>query len=306
MVDSKIRPAPRAIKKRYSTLLDAIAEDKDEGYLRESYISADPLEGMALKDHLESQIREQVAKNRASFWDNLTDDGSSASTPGTSIELQSALRLSALYPHRLRKQKSFADRIFSTISTSAARPKARIKNKMQRRVRIVDSPVVVSPQEPSYVTPDLDLPSGIVQTGNGIGFTYTLAPAAISKASICTTTPRACHGISLKGFPRFSLPRIARRYGTQTLQLEETQEDREMMAVMREIYGSTWSLDMSNVGLSYPHGTFGRPACSAALDTPCLTPETPEFQNTKEAVAGDPDATLRLVSPSSIIPPPCD
>ena len=268
-----------------STYLEAVAEaDEDE-----SDEPQNAIDGVDLKDRLEEQLREQVAKNRASFWDTLSDDQSLSS--GHPLDFKDALGLSPR-PHKLRKRKSSAlvDRIASTISISTIVRKENIKKKL-KRVQIVGSPVMISPQE----SPMLDLPTGIVQTGHGIGFTYSLGPATLSKASICSTTPRTCHGLSLKGFPK--LARKTKRRVAPELASLETDDDREMAAVMKEIYGSTWSLGMSAVNLSQPlaYATASSPLSSTL--SPCSQlPETPEFTKAGEAIAGDPDNTLRLVS----------
>jgi len=78
----------------------------------------------------------------------------------------------------------------------------------------------------------------------------------------------------------------------------ENDEDREMMAVMKEIYGSTWSLGMSAVNVAQPlaYATVNSPLSTLS---PGLQPsETPEFAEADEAIVGDPDTTLRLVPPS--------
>jgi hypothetical protein len=283
----------------HSTYLAAVAE-ADEDELNEPRKAMD---GIDLKDRLEEQLREQVAKNRASFWDTLSDDQSLSSEH--SLDFKDALGLSLPHSHKLRKLKSpvLVDRIASTISISTIIRKEQIKNKLRKRVQIASSPVTILPQD----SPALNLPTGIIQTGHGIGFTYSLGSATLSKASICTTTPRTCHGLSLKGFPKLAR-KMKRRVGSELASPAslETDDDRETEAIMKEIYGSTWSLGMSAVNLSQPlaYATASSPLSSPL--SPCSQlPDTPEFADADEAIAGDPGTTLRLVSsPSSL--PRCD
>jgi hypothetical protein len=287
---------PQAISrgiKRHSACLDVVLEADDEEGLDEARNAVDLTDGVDLQNRLKVQLREQVAKNRASFWDTLSDEQSHS--PQHSLDIKDALGLSPPRPHKLRKSKSFAlvDRIASSISILR---KERIKNKLIERVQIDSSPVMTSPQG----SPALDLPTGIVQTGQGIGFNYALVPATLSKASICSITPRTCHGLSLKGFSRLARKTKASidQQGLTSPVHSENDEDREMMAVMKEIYGSTWSLGMSAVNVAQP---LAYPTVNSPLSTlsPGLQPsETPEFAEADEAIVGDPDTTLRLVPPS--------
>jgi hypothetical protein len=283
--------------RRHSSGLDVVMEAEEEEGLNEPQNTMDLTNDTSLKDRLEEQLREQVAKNRASFWDTLSDEQSVSS--GHSLGFKDALGLSPPRPHKLRKRKSSAlgALVGSNGSVSDISLKAQIKNKLKKRVQIVSSPVIVVPQD----SPRLDLPTGIVQTGQGIGFTYSLGSAALSKASICSTTPRSCHGLSLKTFPRLTGKRKQRGSQRSVGRISSEAEDQEMVAVMKEIYGSTWSLGMSAVDLSQPlvYTTTSSPL-SSTLSPGLLTPEAPEFAEADEAVAGDPDSTLRLVSPSSL------
>lgn len=277
--------------RRHSSGLDVVME-AEEG-LNEPQNTMDLTNGTSLKDRLEEQLREQVAKNRASFWDTLSDEQSVSS--GHSLDLRDAVGLSPR-PHKLRKQKSSALGVLmgSNVSVSDISLKAQIKNKLKKRVQIVSSPVIVAPQ----VSPRLDLPTGIVQTGQGIGFTYSLGSATLSKASICSTTPRSCHGLFLKTFPRLTGKGKQRGSQRSVGPISSEADDQEMVAVMKEIYGSTWSLGMSAVNLSQPLAYTTTSSPLSSTFSPILL--TPEFAEADEAVAGDPDSTLRLVSPSSV------
>jgi hypothetical protein len=269
--------------------LDAVVEAEDEDDLDEH---RNAIDGASLKDRLEEQLREQVAKNRVSFWDTLSDERSLSSKHF--LDFKDALGLFLPRPPKLRKPKSSAlvDLIASTISISNSSRKEQLKNKLKKRVQIDSSPVMMGPQD----SPTLDLPTGIIQTGQGIGFTYSLGSATLSKASICSTTPRSCHGLSWKGFPRLARKRVGRVSAGPIP--EETDEDQEMVAVMKEIYGSTWSLGMSAVNLSQPLAYASTSLPLSSTLSPGLV--TPEFAEADEAVAGDPDSTLRLVSQSSL------
>ena len=80
----------------------------------------------------------------------------------------------------------------------------------------------------------------------------------------------------------------------------DSDPEQEMVAVMKEIYGSSWSLGMSAVNLSLP--AFGAGAHSQISPPLNFDLDTPELEETSEAVYGDPDTTLRLVLPPDVQP----
>ncbi|KAF7982430.1 hypothetical protein HWV62_28559 [Athelia sp. TMB] len=268
---------------------------------RYSHVSGALCDGMDPRNILEAQVREQVARNRASFWDNLTDEDSTM--PQNFLDLEPLSRLPL--PH-LRKRKSFASRLISGISATATTQKDRIKRKIRRRTQAISPSVSTSSQETSSSW-DVPLPSGIVQSGNGIGFVHNSGHIALPKDSI-SVAQRSCLGFSLRSFSKKSISSMKQQpYSRETHSPdhETTEEQLEMQAVMREIYGSRWSLEMTAIGLAQPFDTSSCTPSSPTLNTPWLTPEMPEFLNVKEAVAGDPDATLRLVESPFIPSPHC-
>ncbi|KAF9050813.1 kinase-like protein [Hymenopellis radicata] len=80
---------------------------------------------------------------------------------------------------RLRKQKSFPVLDSSRLSLL-------VPNKLRKKLLHSNSHATLKTPEP------LNLPKGIEQIGHGIGFTYSIPAAVVSKASIC---PRNCHSI---------------------------------------------------------------------------------------------------------------
>jgi hypothetical protein len=247
-----------------------------------------PVEPILSSEPLEDQmVRILTAKERqALFWESLDCDIG----PSTSPRVH--------HPQKLRKRRSDPSRrIFSNMILSAMRRPVNF-GKKARKV----TPVPDTPTQSLY---PLDLLNGIEKIGNGIGFTYSQPLAARSKASICTTTPRSCYGIFSN---RFSAPifRPIKRKVKSCLDQGsggmETNEEREQMAVTREVHESVWNLGASPVFLSSP--TERTVVNSPASDAGLLTPSTVLFKdaNTKEIKAGDLDATLRLVSPPSFSP----
>ncbi len=83
---------------------------------------------------------------------------------------------------RLRKQRSFP-------VLSPSRLSLLVPNKLRKKLLHSNSHATLKTPE------HLNLPKGIEQIGHGIGFTYSIPAAMISKASICSTTPRNCHSI---------------------------------------------------------------------------------------------------------------
>ncbi|KAK0506644.1 kinase-like domain-containing protein [Armillaria luteobubalina] len=101
---------------------------------------------------------------------------------------------------KLCRQRSFP--ILNSQRFSLLPPLMSVQNKLRKKRSQMS--VRKFYQEP------LNLPSGIEQIGEGIGFTYTLPAAALSKASICSTAPKSCHaGLGLGGLLRATGTRMS-------------------------------------------------------------------------------------------------
>ncbi|KAK0245232.1 kinase-like domain-containing protein [Armillaria nabsnona] len=103
---------------------------------------------------------------------------------------------------KLCRQRSFP--IINSQRFSLLPPLMSVQNKLRKKRSQMS--VRKTYQEP------LNLPAGIEQIGEGIGFTYTLPAAALSKASICSTAPKSCHaglGLGLGGLLRATGTRMS-------------------------------------------------------------------------------------------------
>ncbi|KAL5534511.1 hypothetical protein ACEPAG_974 [Sanghuangporus baumii] len=103
----------------------------------------------------------------------------------------------------------------------------------------------------------ISLPKGVVQTGQGIGFTY-IPQASRSRLSFSSTKTQSC----FKG--------ISKLFGRGSDSPENLPRSRN--EVMQQIYGSTWSINtneaqMSTVSFGIPDG-LGRRVDSLDLQTP--------------------------------------
>lgn len=235
-----------------------------------SCISADIMDRMELRDSLEIQVREQVAQHRASFWDNLSDDGTTAPGTGTFLELEPVSRLPFSRRLQVQRRMSFARRLVSGISASAINQKGRIKRKIHRHVQVVNSPASASLPKSSS-SRSLSLPRGIVQAGSEISFPYNSRSAAVSETSISTTAPRACHGL-LSAISLSFMRRKRQIHERSSPDIDLADADQEMYAVMRETYGSSWNLNMSAFGYSPPFDTYSCAPSSPTLSFPQRQP----------------------------------
>ncbi|KAK0433935.1 kinase-like domain-containing protein [Desarmillaria tabescens] len=184
----------------------------------------------------------------ALFWQSLDEESNSGSLS-----------------RKLRRQRSFP--IISSQRFSLLPPLMSVQNKLRKKRSQMS--VRKTYQEP------LDLPAGIEQIGEGIGFTYTLPAAAVSKASICSTAPKSCHaglGLGIGG--------LLRSTGTRMSE----QDVAERGSGSLEVPLMSWHSPMSD------------------SDAGLLTPPPPE-ELFKEVGIGMKNMssfqTLRLVSPSN-------
>ncbi|KZT08984.1 uncharacterized protein LAESUDRAFT_568684 [Laetiporus sulphureus 93-53] len=210
--------------------------------------------------------------------------------------------------HQLRKSRSSYMSSFMQSQSTAG-----VRNKLRKKTRPESATI------PAYVQHAmLDLPPGIEQIGNGIGYVRRSKPIH-ARLSFATLTPRSCHGMfSGTRFPRLA-PRHERKKngngdyfehaGSGVSVMGGTRDSEDQMdAVMREMYGSRWNLGTSASELSLAGGadprvyaTLTRTAVGLGLGATALDltrtrlPTAPAELSTLS-----PDSTLRLVSPSTL------
>ena len=115
--------------------------------------------------------------------------------------------------------------------------------------------------EASVSSNTLNLPKGIVQSGKGIGFTYT-PPASRSHLSLASVASTSCFG---------KLGVLINKLGKSSENLPKSRTD-----VMQQIYGSTWSISqtearMSTVTFGIPDGLGRRVDSNEILPGPSST-----------------------------------
>lgn len=181
----------------------------------------------------------------ALFWESLDQDLAQKSAVDSPLtDGTSASAISLFRPRKLRKQRS------SLVSSQPQRFSLLPASATPRNVRKKLSAPNLNLLKRRASRPELlDLPKGIKQIGSGIGFTYALPVAAVSKASICSSAaPTNCHG----GFPTLGLglgilkPKI-KRSGIYRLQ-----ETANVNRKSEDAFGSSvWSLTLAP-GLASP------------------------------------------------------
>lgn len=256
------------------------------------------------------RANEITAQERmALFWEMFDSDQdvqSSTSSPVIGDPLSS---IHLPLGRKLRKRSSIIpERLSAAISTS--------HNKLRKKVRPTSDAPWLSPRPHARFA---DLPGGIEQVGNGIGYTYNIPAAARSKASICTTsTPTTCRGIfpvligfgtglglrlgnglgiTRKSKGKARTPRLGQgRFGTSQATFGGVHDD---------IYeGGDWTPAIPMADMISPLS--GHTTQSPMSDGTLLTPDSVHFKDrqvvttSQEAKTDDPDTTLRLVSPSDL------
>lgn len=281
--------------KKHTACLDVVVEVQDEDGPYEPRTAMDLSNGVDFEGRLEEQLREQVANNRASFWDTLSNDVSDDS--GNFLDFKDALHMPERRPQKLRKRKPSTlavGRVASVMPRSTAKRAEQFKNKLWKKVRILGSLSPMAPQD-SY---SLNFPTGIVQTGHGIEYTCNLDTPTASTTSACAKNPPACN----RWLPNRFLSRSQKAQQHLGQEFErpttlDTEEDREIVAIMKEIYGNSWSPEMSTVDLSLP--------LASAVDPPHIfSSSLVALAESIEVMSGDLNTTLRLVTPPTL--PLCD
>lgn len=235
------------------------------------------------------------------FWESLDKDVNAdppkparvLGIPVSSSESQIQEPLS--HVSRLRRQRSS---IITQTNNRLSQLMA-THNKLRKLRRPKSTPALTHPDvimKSGSKIDEYELPNGIKQIGSGIGFMYTVPPAARSKSSICTPTsvPRRSHsimpsigvgiGLGLRNFGGGILRTRLRREGRVDPELGQqsldhhsqfynpqntginsvhdvtAEVDAEHQDVFR--YGSTWSLLPSE-------------ACKCTTQSPCLDQISP-------------------------------
>ena len=263
-VQKMLQPRPPLLMTRRRTshvsCLETVEETGNENSCDE------PSSSINIQGTLEEQVREQVARNRASFWDNLSDAHSVSSS--RSMDFKAGLGISSGFL-KLRRSKSAT--LLETFTTNS-----------RKKAQNASSPVVQDAPEV-----DLNLPKGITQNGRGIGFDYTLTAAALSNPSICSTTPRVCQGISLRRlFASSGRKKKEQQNHLLESPLSAYNDDQDMTDIMMEL------------GVSAKDHFVPPTNETTELSEPGMqsNPHVPSFNMSSEVAADDPNATLRLVS----------
>jgi hypothetical protein len=296
---------------RMSSLLDDIPESaEDETPLNLMLDSS--AHGPLIRNSLScgDLAMEVAAKDRmAQFWETLDDQPSNFISP--SLNAADAIAR----PRRLRKARSsiHPEQRFSALSTAS------LHVKLRRRSR-TPSGLSLTHEEHEPKLPVLELPTGVHKIGSGIGFTYTLPPAARSKASICSNVPSACHNMLHTKLPGLALGLRLANDLCKTITKSKTRAipaygDRKSSNSFSQ--DSQWSLVVPIATAIDPLSTLalsGSNSSSPISEAGPLTPDTIGFEECEvvmksgfeEEVAyevreGDPVSTLRLVSPSTFL-----
>ncbi|KAF8641527.1 hypothetical protein AX16_009905 [Volvariella volvacea WC 439] len=115
----------------------------------------------------------------AQFWKSLDAEEQADSGP-SKVTYADAVAAYCSRPLKLRKHRSTVtlNNRMSTFSTSS-------QGNLRKRISAFGRP----PTSKQYEVPEL--PKGIEQIGNGIGYNYNIPEATLSKATICGQTPKA-------------------------------------------------------------------------------------------------------------------
>jgi hypothetical protein len=302
---------------RMSSLLDDLPEQVND--LSQSKPCAEvPMHSALTLNDLPPDNRTVGVNSRdrmALFWEMLDSERRSISSV-PSLDYTDTM---AVQPRKLRKTRSsiYPEQRFSTLSTLSLQNKLRKKRK--------SSSGLLVPQE-KLKPQTVHFPKDIEQIGSGIGFTYTMPVAARSKASICTTTPRSCHGMfhgRLAGLGlglRFRNGKAkANRKRALSLTPSQNQGDNQgSPTFMQDFGGSSWSLvlpAMLPVQVEVESPMPSTASNSPISDTGPLTPEGVNYElptasgkggfeddMAHEVKDGETGTTLRLVSSLGIPP----
>lgn len=194
-----------------------------------------------------------ICKNRSSFWDELgSDQGSVISL--SDMGLKSGHVLPALSNLRKKRSSAFvSSRFLSSISLTSVGGVDPKPKRLKKRVRPVSSaPTLTSSSSFFRPRPTLkmDLPRGIEQMGQGIGFRHNVDAGRRSTiAFLPSSTPKVCSPLfswTNHIFRRHTKRRSKRGFGSSIYpsDIQPTEikdEDQDIAEVLQEIEGGAWS-----------------------------------------------------------------
>lgn len=198
-------------------------------------------------------------------------------------------------PVHLRHARSFLGLSLGSNDESLGGPSW--TNKLRRRTLRPETP----PPVPPVPAPAQELPKGVRQMGNGIGYTRR-AEARRSVLGLASLTPRTCQAMFSGRLPRFGGKRKQKDANepAQPNQAADDDDDADdpMDEVMREIYGDDWAggdspADLRPTARLQDRG--GRGGIGLGWDNSLTRDGTPPV----DASFAGADSTLRLVSPST-------
>ena len=286
-------------------------------------ISTVPLDGLPTPPHSRSgNLRKYSSLN----FDEL-DKIESSSSLQLPIDSSSEHLGNTQSTAFLRKSKSFLtfSRDSLGLGDDTSSPgSAHWTNKLRKRPRPESTASPILDDPPMHLAPPVELPKGLEQIGEGIGYNYR-GDGRRRSLILASLTPRTCHGIftgrrtkpgakqkqhkddvpsshndkGKEGGKRVlslgSGGERANEHGERTHTGPEEDEEDLMDEVMREIYGDDW-----NGGSSPPRQMQGRVRRSAGLGWGEVIATPTRFGMAEDASYGGPDCTLRLVtSPST-------
>ncbi len=197
-------------------------------------------------------------------------------------------------PVHLRHARSFLGLSLGSNDESLGGPSW--TNKLRRRTPRPETPPVPAPE----------LPKGVRQMGNGIGYTRR-AEARRSVLGLASLTPRTCQAMFSGRLPRFGGKRKQKDTDTsdgggqrdQAADEDDADDADPMDEVMREIYGDDWAGGESPAVLRPSARLQGRGRGGGRVGLGWDDTLTRDGTPPVDASFAGADSTLRLVSPST-------
>ncbi|KAH7922403.1 hypothetical protein BV22DRAFT_660257 [Leucogyrophana mollusca] len=280
---------------RTGTRLEIVHEASDEESSVEIERVSRGLQGLMDDHQIEEDRVEHSPGAPVSLWDALDMELGSMSSIN-SANCADTLDPSFPRPRKLRKSQSavLRDRGVSTLTVSSTTPSVPTHKKLRKRMRSTSSPML----RPTLPQPLHNLPNGVQQIGNGIGYNPVASPARRPE-SVYRTALRSCQSLFSAGLPalRYKLSKRSLRESLEPSEPETTTEAehaQNVMTVMREIYGNNWTLGMVPVPMDHMDAT----SPSNDSEGP-LTPESPPFKQPVGIALEDAEPANFRVIPSS-------
>ncbi|KAI0638867.1 kinase-like domain-containing protein [Trametes polyzona] len=163
------------------------------------------------------------------------------------------------------------------------------------------------PETPPLSAPIPQLPKGVRQIGNGIGYTRR-ADVRRSVLTLASLTPRTCQAMFNGRFPKFGGKRKQKEHeplgnevqqGSANEGVEDDDGEDQMDAVMREIYGDDWAAAGSSPAEGGESSVRMRERDGGRVGLGWDDALTRYGAAPVDASFAGPDSTLRLVSPST-------